>query len=559
MRTKYFISVIIGVLSLQFCLAQTSEEKANFELSKNLTIYHNILKELNLLYVDSVDNGKLINKGITEMLKGLDPYTVYIPEKEMAGFKTQTTGEYGGIGTLIQKRDSCVMISQIFEGFPADKAGVRSGDRIIALDGENMCGKSMEKVTAVMKGKPNTSFEMAVERPFAKQKIHKLKITREKIQLDCVPFDTLLNKNIGYLVFTNFTDKAGKRVKETVKKLQKGGAKSLIIDLRGNPGGLLSEAVKVVNLFTKKSQLVVATKGKISRWDRNYQTTKQPLDTQIPIVVLVNSGSASAAEIVAGTLQDLDRAVVMGTRSFGKGLVQTTRPVGYNGRLKVTTSKYYIPSGRCIQALDYSHKNKDGSVGHVPDSLITAFKTKNGRTVYDGGGIMPDIEHKQEKYSSLITQLILQNQISDFATFYANTKTKPAKEFVLDDTIFQEFVHFVEKSAFKYKSEEFEAFEKLKKILEKNQKQIALGDLEKQLSPQLQKDLLRNKKEITNLLEYEITMRFFYQRGAYAQGVRSDKLIEKAVELLEDIAHYRKILSGEIPCASSKKPKFDTK
>ncbi|MBS9768564.1 MAG: S41 family peptidase [Flavobacteriaceae bacterium] len=558
MTKRFFTMLLVGIFALQIGIAQQNEnDKATFDLAKNLTIYHNILKELNLLYVDSLDNPKLIKTGIDSMLKGLDPYTVYIPEKEMDDFKTQTTGEYGGIGTLVQKQGNFVTISQIYEGLPADKAGVKAGDKIVALNGKNVKGWEMQKVTEIMKGRPNTSFKMTVERPYAKQKTHKLTITREKIQLDCVPFDTLLNKKVGYLIFTNFTNKGAERIKATVKKLKKEGATSLIIDLRGNPGGLLDQAVKIVNLFVPKNEIVVATKGRISQWDRNYQTTKSPLDTEIPIVVLTSSGSASAAEILAGTLQDLDRGVVMGTRSFGKGLVQTTRELGYNSKLKLTTSKYYIPSGRCIQALDYTHRNEDGSVGHVPDSLITAFKTRNGRTVYDGGGIMPDVEIKRDTYSKLTAQLLIKHQITDFATFYANTHEKPQYPFVLTDAIYSDFVKFVTDAKFEYKSASFDAFEKLKEAIKKEKRKdsIDLMPLEKALKPQLRTDLVQYKNEIADLLEYEINIRFFYQKGGYAQGVRTDKLIKKAVELLEDTKRYQGILSGKIPSDSSQKPK----
>ncbi len=554
MIKRYLTILLAFVLTAQFTIAQ-QDDKATFDLSKNLTVYHNILKELNLLYVDSVDNSKIINKGIEKMLAELDPYTIYIDEKDVDDFKTQTTGEYGGIGTVVRKRDDYVTLWQIYEGLAADKAGVKAGDKVVAIDGKNVRGWELEKITNLMKGRPKTTFNMTVERPYCKKKIHDFSITREKIQLDCVPFDTLLNNNVGYFIFTNFTNKAEQRVSETVKKLKKEGATSLIIDLRANGGGLLDQAVKVVNLFIPKNEIVVSTRGRISQWDRNYQTAKNPLDTEMPIVVLINSASASAAEIVAGTLQDLDRGVVMGTHSFGKGLVQTTREVGYNGKLKVTTAKYYIPSGRCIQALDYTHRNEDGSVSHVPDSLITEFKTRNGRTVYDGGGIMPDVKVKYDAYSSLTTQLLRDYKIFDFANWYTNTHTKKGTSFLLDDTVYQEFKNFVDSSDFKYESESYLAFKKLKKSVKKEKRgdEIDFLKLEKILKPQLQEDLELYKNEIADLLEYEINMRQFYQKGAYAQAVRTDKFIEEAIKLLNDKERYNGILSGKIPCDSSSK------
>ncbi len=554
MTKRYFTLFLSFVFAVQFATAQ-QDDKAAFELSKNLSIYHNILKELNLLYVDSVDNAKIINKGIEKMLADLDPYTVYIGEKDMRDFKTQTTGEYGGIGTIVRKQGNHVTIADVYKGLPADKAGLKTGDKIIAIDGKNVEGVELEKVTDIMKGRPHTNFKMTIERPYTKQKRHNLAITREKIQLDCVPFDTLLNHNAGYFLFTNFTNKSEKRVSETVKKLKKEGATSLIIDLRGNTGGLLNQAVNIVNLFIPKNELVVATKGRISQWDRNYKTSKKPWDTEIPIVVLINSGSASAAEILAGTLQDLDRGIVMGTHSFGKGLVQTTRDVGYNSKLKVTTAKYYIPSGRCIQALDYTHRNEDGSVSHVPDSLITAFKTKNGRTVYDGGGIMPDVKVEPEEYSSLTTQLARKLKIFDFSNWYVNTHPIGANPFQCTDATYQEFENFVASSDFDYESESYLAFEKLKKLVkkEKRSEAVNLSELEKILKPQLNKDLALYKEEILDLLEYEINKRQFYQKGGYEQVVRSDKLIKEAVKLLDDKKRYEGILNGRIPSDSSEK------
>lgn len=537
------------------------QDKAAFDLSKNLTIYHNILKELNLLYVDSINNAKLINKGIEGMLSELDPYTIYIDEEDMEDFKTQTTGEYGGIGTLIGKKGEHIIISQVYEGFPADKAGLQTGDKIIAIEGKNAVGMEMQEATDIMKGRPLTTFSMTVERPYAKKNPRKLSITREKIQLDCVPFDTLLNNKVGYLLFTNFTNKAELRVKQTIQKLKAQGATSLILDVRGNPGGLLDQAVKVTNLFIPKNETVVATKGRIAEWDRSYQTTKTPLDTQIPIVVLINSGSASASEILAGTLQDLDRAIIMGTHSFGKGLVQTTREVGYNSKLKVTTSKYYIPSGRCIQALDYTHRNEDGSVGHIPDSLITAFKTRNGRTVYDGGGIMPDVKVTDKNYSSLTAQLVREYQIFDFANWYANTHSKAKTPLYLTDALYEEFIRFVDTAEFNYQSESYSALKKLKEAIakEKYKGNTDLSTLENTLKPNLAKDLRLYKDEITDLLEYEITLRLLYQKGGYAQAVRNDKSIKEAINLLHNKSKYEGMLKGSIPVASSARQKQKNK
>ncbi len=551
--------LLVGIFTLQIGIAQQNEnDKATFNLAKNLTIYHNILKELNLLYVDSLDNPKLIKKGIESMLSELDPYTIYMAEEDAEDFKRfkrQTTGEYGGIGTIVGKRGDYVIISQVYEGLAADKSGLKTGDKVIEINGTHIKGMPLDKVTDMMKGRAGTVLNMKIVRPYISDSIHDLHIKREKIQLDCVPFHTILDKNVGYFRFTNFTNKAAKRVKETVKDLKKQGATSLIIDLRGNPGGLLDQVVEIVNLFVPKNETVVTTKSRIPQWDRSYKTTAKPLDTEIPIVVLINGMSASASEILAGALQDLDRAVVMGTHSFGKGLVQTTRPVGYNSRLKVTTAKYYIPSGRCVQALDYTHRNKDGSVGYVPDSLISEFKTQNGRRVYDGGGIMPDIKLKRDTLSSLTIQLIGAYQIFDFANWYANTHPKKKTLFKMNESNYQKFVDFVDTVAFKYKSESHTAFEELKKALKK-EKRAGIPLLEKideQLKSNLKQDLLTFEDQITDLIEYQVNLRYFYQKGGYQQSISSDELIENAIKLLHNPKKYKGILTGAIPAESSKK------
>lgn len=561
MNRKYmYVSFLSLTLSIGTLWGQNTE-KAEFDLSKNLTIYHNVLKELNLLYVDSVDNAKLINKGIESMLEELDPYTVYIPEKDMADFKTQTTGEYGGIGALIGKKKDQIIIAEVYEGFPADKAGLKTGDVLLSIDGKKLKGEAVSEATDLLKGSANTSFIAKVRRPYAKQQDLNITVTREKISLDCVPYDTVLADKVGYILFTNFTDKAEKSVKEAVKRLKKNGATSIILDMRGNPGGLLDQAIKVVNLFIPKNETVVATKGRIPQWDRKYQTTKNPLDTIIPLAVLINQGSASAAEIVSGTIQDLDRGVIIGTNSFGKGLVQTTRDVGYNGRLKVTTSKYYIPSGRLIQALDYTHRNEDGSVGHVPDSLITAYKTRNGRTVYDGGGIMPDVKVATEMYSSLTSQLVRDYKIFDFANWYAATHDKVGKDFIITDNLYQQFINFIDSTDFSYKSATFKAFEDLKKAIvdEKRENIKEMEHLETLLQPKLKNDLVLYKKEIKDLLAYEIMKRSLYQKGGYIQAIQNDKTIKKAIEILNTSHTYEGMLDGSIKVDSSVKQKQDKK
>ncbi len=389
----------------------------DFQISKNLDIFVSLFRELNLYYVDDINPEKLIETGINSMLASLDPYTTFIPESEMADFRFMTTGKYGGIGALIRKAGDYSMISEPYKGFPAFNAGLQAGDTIISIDSTSIKGKSISDVSELLKGTPNTQLNLVIKRIGVKEPISKT-LTREEVTINNVPYYGMLDDSIGYVRLTSFTKDAANDVKKALLDLKTKNAKSIILDLRGNPGGLLVEAVGVSNLFVPKGQEIVSTKGRVKQWDQTYVTTNPAVDPDIPLVVLVNHGSASASEIVSGSLQDLDRAVIVGQRTFGKGLVQTTRPLSYNTELKVTTAKYYIPSGRCIQALDYSHRNPDGSVGHIPDSLISAFKTKDGRTVYNGGGIKPDITINGETPGAITINLYAKNMLFDYATLY---------------------------------------------------------------------------------------------------------------------------------------------
>jgi len=367
-------------------------DNKNFEIAKNLDIYFSLFRELNTFYVDEVDPGKLVKESIDDMLSSLDPYTNYIPESDIEDFRFMTTGEYGGIGALISKHGEEIIISEPYEGFPACKSGLMAGDVILEVAGKSTEKMTTEDVSNLLKGSAGQTVNLKIKR-YGQKKPLNIDIVREKIVIEPISYYGMLNDEVGYIHLSNFTKDCSEKVKKAMLDLKEAkGAKNIILDLRGNPGGLLIESVNLCNLFLNKDCEVVSTKGKVSQWDKVYKTTGNPVDTEIPLVVLVNRGSASASEIVSGTMQDLDRAVVIGTRTFGKGLVQTTRDLSYNTKLKVTTAKYYIPSGRCIQALDYSHRNEDGSVGHVPDSLISEFSTKNGRKVYDGGGVVPDIK-----------------------------------------------------------------------------------------------------------------------------------------------------------------------
>ncbi|WP_054715031.1 S41 family peptidase [Marinifilum fragile] len=540
---------------LLFCSAAFfgfSRDERNFEISKNLNIYYTMFRELNLFYVDEIDPGDLVKKSMDAMLKTLDPYTTYISESEIEDFKLMTTGEYAGIGALISKHKGEVIIAEPYEGFPAYTSGLKAGDVMLEINGTSVKDKSTDDVSNLLKGQPNVPLTIKIKRPGVKKTMEK-KLVREKIQLKSVPYYGMLTDSIGYIHLNQFTNKSAGEVKNALKELKEQNAKSIVLDLRGNPGGLLDQAIEITNLFVNKGEDIVSTKGKVSKWDKSYKATKSPVDSEIPIAVLVNRGSASASEIVSGAIQDLDRGVVIGNRTFGKGLVQTTRNLTYNTKLKVTTAKYYIPSGRCIQALDYSHRNEDGSVGKIADSLITEYHTKNGRSVYDGGGILPDVKIDPETYSILSVNMIRDFMFFDFATLYANRNESiaSAKEFEVSDELFNEFVAFVKESKdFTYKSESTEILKALKESA-KGEKNFDISTdefaaLEAKLAPNLDRDIERFKDELKELLAHEIVKRYHYQKGGIEFSLREDKALLRAIEVLENNSEYTGILNGSI-------------
>lgn len=552
LKNKKFITIISAFIIGGFILLGAGNaDNKNFEIAKNLDIYYSLFRELNTFYVDEIDANKLVKKSIDEMLSSLDPYTNYIPESDIEDLRFMTTGEYGGIGALISKHGDKIVISEPYEGFPAHKSGLMAGDIFLEVAGQSTKNMNTEDVSNLLKGSAGQSVKVKIERHGEKKPLE-IEIVREKISIDPIPYYGMLDNNTGYIRLTNFTRDCSEKVKKAMLELKdEHNAEKLILDLRGNPGGLLVESVNLCNLFISKDQEVVSTRGKVSQWDKTYKTSGIPVDTTMHIAVLVGRGSASASEIVAGTIQDLDRGVIIGNRTFGKGLVQTTRDLSYNAKLKVTTAKYYIPSGRCIQALDYTHRNEDGSVGHVPDSLISEFETRNGRKVYDGGGINPDITVENETLSNLSINLITQFKIFDFATKYkAENKSIPEVEnFDITDEIYNDFIFYVENSDFTYSSETQKILEKLKKQAEE-EKYLELAKeqftaLENSLNLDLDRDLELFRNEISTLLKSELISRYYFQKGSTKASLDDDPTIKKALEVLNTPDKYNNILKAQ--------------
>ncbi len=522
-----------------------------FELSRNLDIFTTVLRELTVYYVDPTDPKLLVEEGIHSMLESLDPYTQFIPEDEAEDYRFMTTGQYGGIGALIGQRKEEVIITDPYEGFPAQKAGLQAGDIIRSIDGKSVKGKEYDEVSRMLKGTPGTPISMIVERLGANGPVT-VNLKREEITIKNVPFYTMVDGKTGYIRLGSFTDDAAKEVKAAVEDLvQKQGAKGLILDLRGNPGGLLNEAIDIVNVFIDKGQEVVSTRGKAKEWDKVYKSTHPATDTKTPLAVLVNSGSASAAEIVSGSLQDLDRAVIIGQRTFGKGLVQTTRPLTYNAQLKITTAKYYIPSGRCIQALDYTHRNPDGSVGKVPDSLISEFKTKNGRKVYDGGGITPDYTLVPDTLSSISQALITNYIIFDYATYYKSTHPTiaGARDFSLSDAEYEAFTKWQSDRTYDYITESEKKLEELKEKAEREKYfdhiKTQYEAVKKSLAHDKLTDLRLNKTEVREMLENEIVSRYYFQNGRIETSFDTDPEVQAALKALNDAGVYRSMFNRE--------------
>lgn len=517
-----------------------------FEVAKSLDIFATLFKEVNAYYVDEVEPEKLVRKGIDAMLASLDPYTDYISEDEIEAFRISTTGQYGGVGAMIGIVNSKVVITHPYRGFPAFRSGLRVGDQILSVDGKDVRGMRTSEVSTLLKGQPKTEVEIVVRRQGKKDPLV-FRVVREKINISNVAHYSLVGSDIAYIRLDDFTPGASQEVAAALAELKEQGATKLILDLRENPGGLLHEAVNIVNLFIPKGVEVVSTRGKVQEWNKVYKTLNNPVDTQIPIVVLTSSGSASASEIVAGTLQDYDRAVLVGEKTFGKGLVQTTRPLSYNAQLKVTTAKYYIPSGRCIQALDYTHRRDDGTVVRIADSLKAEYRTRNGRIVYDGGGLDPDIPVSEKYLGAITTALMDGGLIFDFASRYTNEKPKPADlaSFRLSDADYNAFMDWLKRRNFSYttplerRTRELIQMARSEKLHE--DVSVYLEGLEKKIEETKAADLVRFKDEIRALLEEQIGFHYDLEEGRSRIALPRDEDVQTAIGILSDTAAYKKI------------------
>lgn len=542
--------ILLGLSALGLISFRSVDENY-FELSRNLDIFTTVLRELTVYYVDPTQPKLLVEEGLHSMLESLDPYTQFIPEDEAEDYRFMTTGQYGGIGALIGQRNNEVMITDPYEGFPAQKGGLQAGDIILSIDGKSVKGKEYDEVSRMLKGTPGTPLSISVARQGRTEPLQ-FSLIREEITIKSVSYYTMADDKTGYIRLGGFTENAAKEMKAAVEDLvQKQGARGLILDVRGNPGGLLNEAVDIVNIFIDKGQEVVSTRGKAREWDKIYRSAHPAIDTKTPLVVLVNSGSASASEIVSGALQDLDRALIIGQRTFGKGLVQTTRPLSYNAQLKITTAKYYIPSGRCIQALDYTHRNPDGSVGKVPDSLITEFKTRGGRKVYDGGGITPDYSTTPDTMSSISQALITNYILFDYATHYRTQHASigNARTFALGDADYEDFTKWQAGRTYDYVTESEKQLELLKEKAEKEKYfdhiRQEYENVRKLLVHDKGTDLRLNKQEVKEMLENEIVSRYYYQNGRIETSFDTDPEIQAALKALRDPAVYHSMFNRE--------------
>ncbi|MFN7491302.1 MAG: S41 family peptidase [Cyclobacteriaceae bacterium] len=546
MKRKVWITVVLvgGLTFFSF----TAPVDRYFEIARNLDIFASLFKEVNNLYVDEVSPTKMVHTGIDAMLNSLDPYTNYISEDQVEDFRTMNTGQYGGIGALTRTYNKRTVVTMVYESYPAYKNGLRIGDEVIKMDGIELSKLTQEEANHLMRGQVGTVVKLSVKR-FGKDQLIDLEFKREKIKISNVPYFGMIATDVGYIQLTEFTSEAGKEVKNALVDLKEKGAKSIVLDLRGNPGGLLFEAVNICNLFLPKGKKVVDTKGKLQENNITYETLNPPVDLEIPVAVLINRGSASASEIVAGTLQDYDRAVVLGERSFGKGLVQVSRPLSYHAQVKITTAKYYTPTGRCIQVLDYTHRREDGSAGIVPDSIKKEFRTTNNRKVYDGGGIDPDVKLNTQEASAVTQALFVSGHLFDYATIYASKHSSipEPKKFNLSDAEYTEFISWMKGKAYNYETEMEDNLKKLTEVAHQekyyNDLKNSIDQLQHQIKESKKNDLIIYKEQIKTLLEEEIVARYYLEKGAVESRFKNDVEIKKSIDLLHNLAEYKKILN----------------
>ena len=552
-RPSIFSRCIAGACVVALAATAISATRSNkAEIARNLDIFNAVYKELQTNYVDSIDSEKAVTTAIDAMLSTLDPYTTYYPASDQDQLTQMTSGEYGGIGALIQEvPGKGVIISEPYENTPSAKAGLKAGDLLMVIDNDTVLGWKSTKVTEKLKGEPGTHLKVTVKRPYVEDSILTFDITRNKIQLPAVPYYGVVKDRIGYIYLNQFTDKAAADVRNALIELKKDPrVEAIALDLRGNVGGLLEAAVQIVGYFVPKNTEVLRTRGKGILNEKVYKTTNKPIDTEIPLFVLIDGSSASSSEITAGDAQDLDRAVLIGNRSFGKGLVQSTRPLPFDGVLKVTVAKYYIPSGRLIQAIDYSHRNPDGSVARIPDSLTNVFTTANGREVRDGGGITPDVEVKYGEVNRLTYNIISDNWAFDYATKFAaeNPQIAPAEEFVVTDSMFADFKRFIDPSKFNYDKVCEQMVSNLRKAAEtegymNDSVKVQLDLLEGLLKHDLNHDLDNNRKDIDGLIASEIMKRYYFEKGQVIQTLKDDPGIDSTIVVLDQPGRYKSILS----------------
>lgn len=537
---KYKVIILLtGVLFISF-----SFKSKFFEVAKQLEIYTTLYKELNMYYVNEINPAEFTNKAIKNTLQDLDPYTNYYDEQEVEEAKIRREGEYAGIGVSVYYDKEGITLAEVYKGYEADKKGLKAGDIITKVEGQALQNMERDQLSQILKGAPNTSLDIEILR---QGELKKITVVTEKVVANPVPFYDLIDEETGYIILTRFNEKASSEIKKAFKELKKRGMKNLVLDLRSNPGGSLREAINICNFFLPKGNTIVSTKAKVKKWSNTYRGTNNPLDLEIPVAVLVNGRSASASEIVAGALQDYDRAVILGERSFGKGLVQRYRTLTYGTQLKVTISKYYTPSGRCIQELDYANRDENGVVPKFSDGTVTAFQTKNGRTVYDGGGVLPDVLVGYSKRNEITKELLKSRAIFNFGTdyYYKNPTITTPDNFTFKERDFKAFQNYILNTDTSFQTKQESLFEKAYSALE-NEKVIRkeYAQIKEKLKKEKVQELTKNKEYISDLIKNDLLKRYYYKEGAYQNKLTNDKVVLEAVKVLKNKAQYSKILSG---------------